>query len=346
MPAESSGIRAFRKFTVATGVGLLTAALAACGSSAAPTTPGTADQATSAASGAGELTTINVGVLPITSVAALKLGIEKGFFEEEGLKVETPVAQSGAALVPAIVSGQYQFGFSNNLSLILARGKGLPVQIVRSANSADSDPTPSQEALVSLKDGGIASVKDLAGKTIAVNSLNNTPHLSVLTTLEKAGVDVKSVKFVEVGFPDMPLALKEKRVDAADISEPFLTKALQDGGLNLAHPYREVEQDQHLSSWFTTEDYISKNKDVVNRFARAVDKSNAYAREHSDEIRALVPTYLKIDEQLAKDMALPRYPEGVPKQSSLELLAEYGQKFGFMESAPAGLDTIIAKTGE
>ena len=86
------------------------------------------------------LTTVKVGVLPITSVAALELGIKKGFFKEEGLNVETEVAQSGAALVPAILSDQYQFGFSNNMSLILAHGKGLPVRIVRSANSADKDP--------------------------------------------------------------------------------------------------------------------------------------------------------------------------------------------------------------
>jgi NitT/TauT family transport system substrate-binding protein len=327
----------FRSMLGIGAVGCLVLALAACGGGAS-----NADTGSGGDTAKGEMTTIKVGILPITSVAALKLGIDKGFFKEENLTIETEVAQSGAALVPAIVSGQYQFGFSNNLSLILARGKGLPVKIVRTANSADSDPTPSQEALVVSKKSGISSVKDLAGKTIAVNSLNNTPHISVLVTLEKAGVDTSTVKFVEVGFPDMPLAIQEGRVDAADISEPFLTKALQEGGVDLAHPYRVLEQDQHLSSWFTTETYIAKNKDVVERFARAVDKSNSYARDHSDEIRAFVPTYLKIDAQLAKDMALPRFPEGTPKQSSLENLAAAAQRFGFIKEAPKGLDEIIA----
>jgi NitT/TauT family transport system substrate-binding protein len=322
----------FSSVLVAGTVGILSLALAACGTGPAG---GEEDPG---------MTTIKVGILPITSVAALQLGIAKGFFDEENLKVETEVAQSGAALVPAIVSGQYQFGFSNNLSLILAHGKGLPVRIVRTANSADSDPMPSQEALVVTNESGITSVEQLAGKTVAVNSLNNTPHISVLVTLEKAGVDTSTVNFVEVGFPDMPLALAEGRVDAADVSEPFLAEALKNGAVDLAHPYRMVEQDQHLSSWFTTEAYIQSNPDVVNRLARAVDKSNAYAREHTDEIRDFVPTYLNIDEQVAQDMALPRFPEGTAKVESLENLAEAAQRFGFVGSVPENLDQLIAKT--
>lgn len=321
-------------------VGVLSLVLAACGGSAADTGSSGSSQ-----TGGAAMTTVKVGILPITSVAALMLGVKKGFFKEENLQVETAVAQSGAALVPAIVTGQYQFGFGNNLSLILASDKGLPVRIVRSANSADSDPTPSQEALVVTKKSGITSLKQLEGKTIAVNSLNNTPHISVLVTLEKAGVDTSTVKFVEVGFPDMPLAISKGRVDAADISEPFLAKALKSGAVDLAHPYREVEQDQHISSWFTTQTYIDKNKDVVGRFARAVDKSNAYARDHSDEIRAFVPTYLKIDPQLAKEMALPRFPEGTAKISSLENLAQAAVHFGFVKSAPKGLEELVADAG-
>jgi len=291
------------------------------------------------------MTTIQVGTLPITSSAAFLLGVEKGFFEEENLDVETEFAQSGAALVPAIASGQYQFGFSNNLSLLLAHGRGLPVRIVRSANSADRDPTPSQEALVVSNESGITSLEQLEGKTIAVNSLNNTPHLSILVTLREAGVDTDTVEFVEVGFPDMPLALQGGRVDAADISEPFLKEALENGAVALANPYRVVEQDQHLSSWFTTQQYIDQNQCVVDAFARAIDKSNAYAQDNTDEVREFVPTYLNVDPATAQEMAMPRYPEGTPKIESLQMLAQYAKEFGFVESAPENIDQVIADAG-
>ena len=313
-------------------VAVMSMVLAACGSdSDGP--PGADD---------GDMTTVKVGVLPITSLAPVRLGVEKGFFEEEGLKLELEVAQSGAALVPAVVSGQYEFGYSNTLSLVLGHGKGLPLRIVRSANSAGSEPEPSQEALVVAEDSGITSVKQLEGKTIALNSLNNTPHISVLATLEKAGVNTDSVDFVEAGYPDMALALSEGRFDAAQIVEPFLTDVLKKGFVDLAHPYRDFEPDQHIASWFTTQDYIDSNPEVVDAFARAVDKSNAYARENSEEVREIVPTYLDIDPQLAQDMALAGFPEGTPDVAQLERLAAAAEKYGFVEKAPENLDEVIA----
>jgi NitT/TauT family transport system substrate-binding protein len=325
------------RFPMLAAASVLGLALSACG--------GGDSTAAAGDGGCAEMTTINVGTLPITSSAAFLLGVDKGFFEEEKLAVETEFAQSGAALVPAVLSGQYQFGFSNNLSLLLAHSRGLPVRIVRSANSADSDPAPSQEALVVSNESGITGLEQLEGKTIAVNSLNNSPHISVLVTLKEAGVDTSKVKFVELGFPDMPLAVQEGRVDAADISEPFLREALENGGVDLAHPYRVVEQDQHLSSWFTIQPYIGQNQCVVDAFARAVDKSNSYAREHTDEVREFVPSYLEVDPETAQAMAMPRYPEGTPKIESLQQLADYAAEFGFVQSAPDGIDQVIADAG-
>ena len=44
--------------------------------------------------------TLKVGVIPIADVAPLYLGMDKGFFEEEGLKIEPQLAEGGAAIVP------------------------------------------------------------------------------------------------------------------------------------------------------------------------------------------------------------------------------------------------------
>ncbi|MGH3660413.1 MAG: ABC transporter substrate-binding protein [Micromonosporaceae bacterium] len=292
--------------------------------------------------GSNGLTKIDVGIMPITSVAALKLGIKKGFFKKEGLDVKTHVAQSGAALIPAVANGQYQFAFSNNISLMIAYGKGMPLRIVRTANSAGSDPSKSQEGLAVAKDSPIKSLKQLEGKTIAVNGLNNTPHLADLITLERAGVDPKSVKFVEVGYPDMPLALEEGRVDAADLAEPFLETAVKQGANVLTDPYRQVKQDLHLSSWFTTQQFIGSDNEVVRKFAAAVDKSNAYARANTDEIREYVPTYLDVEPATAKKMGLPNFPQGTETPAMLKKLAGKSMEFEFMKKPPKNVAGLLA----
>src|SRR4051812_17431691 len=82
--------------------------LSACGG-------GDDDQATDS-SGTAKVT---VGVIPIVDVAPIYLGIKQGFFKDEGLQLKLETAQGGAAIVPGVVSGQYQFGFSNTVSLLL-----------------------------------------------------------------------------------------------------------------------------------------------------------------------------------------------------------------------------------
>ena len=70
--------------------------------------------------GQGEMTSVRVGVIPITPVAPVYLGVEQGCFEREGLRVEPVPARGGAAIVPAVQSGDQQFGFSNSVSLMIA----------------------------------------------------------------------------------------------------------------------------------------------------------------------------------------------------------------------------------
>src|ERR1700742_4454193 len=64
-----------------------------------------------------EAVTLKVGVIPIADVAPLYLGIKKGFFKEEKLTIEPQLAEGGAAIIPSVMSGDYQIGFSNAVSL-------------------------------------------------------------------------------------------------------------------------------------------------------------------------------------------------------------------------------------
>lgn len=269
---------------------------------------------------ANGLTEVNVGIIPIVAVAPLALGVDKGYFKEEGLDVKLNVAQGGAALVPAVVSGQYDFAFSNNVSLLLARAKGLKLSIISAANSAGVDPQPIEEALAVPAGSTITSVADLAGKTLAVNTLNNIVEVANRATLEAAGVDPNTVKFIEVGFPDMPLALEQRRVDAADIAEPFLTKAKQAGATVIAHPFRVLQPNLYISSWFASDEFVSSHADVVEKFTRALDRSKAYSTEHPKEIRELVPDLLKVEPALAQKIALAYWPEGLPSEASMRKL--------------------------
>src|SRR3954467_9114511 len=101
----------------------------------------------------GGVTKLKVGVLPITNVAPLYLGIKKGFFKQEKLDVKPQVSEGGAATVPAVISGDQQLAYSTTVSLVTAAAKGLPVQIVSQAARAARTPKTSFAGLMVLKKG-------------------------------------------------------------------------------------------------------------------------------------------------------------------------------------------------
>jgi NitT/TauT family transport system substrate-binding protein len=98
-------------------VALLAVTATACGSSSSGASGSSSDG----------VTTVKVGVIPIVDVAPVYLGVKQGFYKKRGLDLTLETSQGGAAIVPGVVSGQFEFGFSNTTSLMVARSRNVPV---------------------------------------------------------------------------------------------------------------------------------------------------------------------------------------------------------------------------
>ena len=292
----------------------------------------------------GAPATIKVGTIPIADVAPLYLGIRKGFFKQVKLTVKPQPAQGGAAIVPAVLSGSDQIGFSNTTSLIIAASKGLPVQIISQGVLAAPRRAAAWDALLVPKGSPITNAKQLEGKTVAVNNLKNVGPLTINTALTAMGVDYTKVKYIEIEFPDMPAALSAHRVPAAWMVEPFVSQAKAAGAKAVATPYEQTAPNLTIATYFASKQYIAKNADVIKRFKTAMDRSLAYAQSHPDEVRKIVPTYTKIPPTAAEHMALPQWRPGL-NTSTIELTAKLAQKYGYVKSAPPLSDLIWNPAG-
>jgi NitT/TauT family transport system substrate-binding protein len=282
---------------------------------------------------------VNVGVIPILDVAPIYLGKQQGFFSKRNIDLNLQLAQGGAAIVPAVVSGQFQFGFSNVISLLLAQKNGLPVKVV--ANGVNSTGVDKADfgGLVVNGDSPIQSPKELVGKTVAANTLKNIVDTTVRESVRKDGADPAGVKFVEMPFPDMPAALKSNKVDAIFVVEPFLSAAKAQGGRVIASSYVDAAKDLTVALYFTSTDTASKNPDLVKRFQEAVAESLAYADAHPDEVRTVLSTYTQIKADQAKALTLPKWPAEINK-ASVEALAALAVKDGLL-TAPPDLTALL-----
>lgn len=289
----------------------------------------------------GEPQTVRVGVIPIAPVAPLYLGIDQGFFEEEGLRVEPTLAQGGAAIVPAVVAGEQEFGFSNVVSLMLAQNRGLDVKIVTQGSQSTTSPDPERDfaAVVVAEDSEIREPADLAGATIAVNTLQNIGDLTITAALQEQGVDTDTIEYREIPFPEMNAALLDGEVDAVWQEEPFLVQLLNEGARIVLQHYREFADHLTIATYFTTQETIDSDPELVESFARAMNRSLQYAQENPDEVRRIVGTYTEIPEAAAKEMVLPYFSQDL-NVPSIEKLARVGTEQEIFDEEP-NVDELI-----
>lgn len=278
-------------------------------------------------------TTLKVGVIPIADVAPLYIGMKQGFFKQENLTIQPQLAEGGATITAQTVSGDLQVGFSNVTSLAIASSKKLPVQIVASGVQGAKDDSGAWDAVLSKKGSPIKDLKALEGKTVSVNNLNNVGPLTINNAMEKAGADYKKVKYVEVPFPDANAALDTGRIDAAFVVEPFVSQGTAQGANAVTHSFEETAPNYAVATYFVTKQYAAQNKDVLDRFVRAINKSLDYAQSHPDEVRQIVPTYTKIPKDVAAKMKLPQWSSDL-NQPSIQQTVDLAQKYGFIKDKP------------
>ncbi|WP_406316507.1 ABC transporter substrate-binding protein [Streptosporangium sp. NBC_01639] len=303
--------------------------LTACGGGQ-PSSSDASDGGKPASSGP---TPVKVSVIPIIDVAPIYLGDQQGFFAAEGLKLELVSAQGGAAIVPAVVSGQVDFGFSNFTSLIIARSKNLPLKVVAPGAASTGVQGKDFGGVVVRADSPLKSAADLAGKHVAVNTLNNINDTTVRASILAAGGDPKSVSFTELPFPDMLAALDKGNVDAVQVVEPFLATAVKNGDRVIASNYVDTAPNLAIAGYFTSQQTATSKPDLVKRFAAAMQKSLKYATDNPEAVRKALLTYTKIDPALTDSLTLPTYPAEINSQS-LDTLSKLALQDGLIQTAP------------
>jgi NitT/TauT family transport system substrate-binding protein len=288
-----------------------------------------------------DLDVINVGVIPIVDVAPLFLGIEQGFFEDVNIQVETEFAAGGADIVPGVAGGQFDFGFGNILSVMIAGSNpDLDIRVVSNGNNSTGVQGNDFGSIMVATDSPYQSASDLEGATVAINTLNAIAQLVVQASVEADGGDPSTIEFVALPFPEMPAALDNGDVDAAFPVEPFQTIIESNGfGRSIASAWVDAAPDLTVAVYFTSGTLMDDNPDLVQRFITAMERSLAYANDNPDAARAILPTYTALDADLASVIVLPAWPPAI-NRASAETLARRAVEAGMLEQMP-DLDALL-----
>jgi ABC-type nitrate/sulfonate/bicarbonate transport system substrate-binding protein len=125
------------------------------------------------------------------------------------------VTHAGAAL-EALVSGAIDITHAGSIPVLAARERKLPVWNV-------ADGVGDVVGIVTRADSGIKTVADLRGKTVAFAGKASVPYALLKLALEDTGASIDDVMLVTARYPEMPLLLEKKAVDALTGTEPFIS---------------------------------------------------------------------------------------------------------------------------
>jgi NMT1/THI5 like protein len=211
-------LRSLRIIAAVCAVVALAVTAAACGSSAASATK--RDRV--------EKPDVTVAVVPATSVAGLYIAQQRGYFAQAGLHVKIVPVASGVNALPELVRGSVDVDEGQWTSDVAAEAAGAArLRVLAPGNSGGI----ALEQVVVPPGSPVTTVGQLRGKTIAVNALKGLAVLLTSNVLNSYGVNPASVHFVVIPFPAMAAALTAHRVDAAFMTEPFLSGAEEANGV-------------------------------------------------------------------------------------------------------------------
>jgi NitT/TauT family transport system substrate-binding protein len=289
---------------------------------------GSSDKEGSSGSGNGlEKTEINVGSMPVADTAPLQMAVQQGLFKAEGLDVKLQTIAGGADAIPKLKAGSLDISFGNFVSFLGAKSKGaLDVRFVAEGFQSAAG---THDVLVA-KDSPIRSVKDLAGKKVGVNTKRNISTLLIKATLEPSGVKLDDDKnFVEIAFPSMETALKNKSVDAVQAVEPFVTQLQQAIGARvLVDLSQGPTADFPIAGYATSADFAGKNPKTIAAFQRALAKAQTMATDHK-VVQSILPSYTKITPQVAATLSYGAYPTTL-SATRLQRVADVMQQYGYL----------------
>ncbi len=258
-----------------------TAAAPSTGGAPAAGTAAAANSATAstAASTAADAVKLGVGFVPNVQFAPFYVGMDKGFFADEGINLELAYGYENDYL-KLVGVGELPFMIGSGDQVVLGRAQGLPVRYV--SNWYTKFPV----VVFAKPAAGIKAPADLRGKSIGIPGPFGASYVALRGVLEAGGLAEQDVKLDSIGFTQAA-AVSQDQVDAAvdyAVNGPVVL-ALQ--GITTT----EIALDPFLTvpanGLVTNEKTIKDNPDLVARMARAMQRSIAFTLENPDEAFAI-----------------------------------------------------------
>ena len=220
----------------------------------------------------------------------------RGYYAQEGLKVNFVVAKGGVDVAKQIGAGNAPIGGAIGDTPIIARAQGVPVKAVALLGGK------SLTQLVVHDGKGINGPKDLKGRTITTMAYQDTTYYALLGMLASAGLTKNDVEAQAAGPAGVWQLFAAGKADAMAAVPDWIASATQAGAkVNV----------------YSSDDYFKS-------MAQAILVSDEVIQKRPELVRKLVRATLKGMQDIMKDPAAAArdYANAVPQHKGKEAYVE------------------------
>jgi NitT/TauT family transport system substrate-binding protein len=226
-----------------------------------------------AVSWAADTVTLAIGYIPHVQFTPLYVGIDKGFYAEQGidLKLEFGFQYDVFSLLAA---GKIDVGLSDSDQLVISGSKDLGLQAI--FQYYQSYPV----AIVARAEK-VRSPADLKGLVVGTPEMSGSSWIGLQLFLRKFGLD-KSVTVEKIGYTQETTLLSGRAAAVVCFlnNEPVAMRAR---GMAISEWDVKDFSDMVGASFISSRQIIAARADVLSRFVQATRRAMEFTMTHRDE---------------------------------------------------------------
>ncbi|MGO4657136.1 ABC transporter substrate-binding protein [Ensifer sp. 2YAB10] len=227
-------------------------------------------------------------------LSAHELAQELGYFDGTGITIENiGYAAGGPASLIALASGDVEIGSAATSAVLNSIISGNEFVAAYPSNGINDEV---QSIFYVLEDSPIKSIKDIAGKSIAVNTLGAHLDYTIREALHSVGLPTDAANQVVVPGPQLEQVLRSGQVDISAFGywqTTFEGAARKNGGLRAIFDDTDVLGEIAGGFVVLRRDFVKAHPDAAKTFVLQSARALDYAREHPEETKKILAKALQ-----------------------------------------------------
>lgn len=228
------------------------------------------------------------------SISPHELAYELGYYKDLGITLENVgYAQGGPASLFALAAGSVDLGSAATAAVVNSIAGGNDFVAAYPSNGI-SDGV--QSHFYVLEDSPIKSIKDIAGKSISVNTLGAHLDYTVREALQQNGLPQNAVNLVVVPGPQLEQTLRSGQVDIAGVGywqSTFDGVIRKNGGVRAIFDDTDVLGEIAGGFIVLRRDFIAAHPEATKNFVTQATRAADWQRENPEEARKVLAGILE-----------------------------------------------------